>query len=95
MVIIGIRELKARLSYYLQLTQKGIRIVVTTHGNPIAVLHKISQTEISASVEEKLAAAAAEGIIRLPLSLSSLNLSLKPVYMKGRLASETLLEDRR
>lgn len=35
---IGVRELKARLSHYLRLAEKGERIVVTDRGKPSAML---------------------------------------------------------
>lgn len=95
MLTVGVRELKNRLTHYLQLSNEGERIIVTEHGKPIAVLHELTKLESEAPPEEYLAKAAAEGMIRLPLPGASLNLKTKPSTHKGRSASEILLEDRR
>lgn len=95
MLTVGVRELKNRLTHYLQLTHDGERIVVTDHGTPIAVLHDLTELEIEAHPEEYLAKAAAEGMIRLPLPGAKLDLTAKPAIHNGRSASEIILEDRR
>lgn len=95
MVTVGVRELKNRLTHYLHLTKGGERIVVTDHGTPIAILHELTQVEKGAPSEEYLAAAAAEGIVRLPEAGATIDLVTKAVAHKGRPASEILLEDRR
>jgi len=38
MTTVGIRELKAHLSHYLQLVQKGEQVVVTDRGREVAVI---------------------------------------------------------
>lgn len=95
MLTVGVRELKNRLTHYLQLTHDGERIIVTDHGNPIAVLHDLTKLESEAPPEEYLAKAAAGGIVRLPQPGAKLDLKTKPAAHKGRSASETLIEDRR
>ena len=94
MLTVGIRELKNRLTHYLRLTQKGERIIVTDHGKPVAILHDLTQVEVGASAEERLATASIEGIVRLPRPGASLNLKAQPVSHRGRAAAEILLEDR-
>ncbi len=38
MATVGVRELKARLSHYLQRAHRGERIIVTARAHPVAVL---------------------------------------------------------
>ena len=95
MLTVGVRELKNRLTHYLRLTKKGERIIVTDRGNPIAVLHEITRIEADAPPEECLAAASAEGTVRLPLSGATIDLTSEPIAHEGRSAAEMLIEDRR
>jgi len=37
MQLVGIRELKNRLTYFLSLISKGENVVVTDRGNPVAI----------------------------------------------------------
>lgn len=46
---VGIRELKARLSAYLQEVKKGRTILITEHGKPVGHI-----TPVVKSVEERL-----------------------------------------
>jgi prevent-host-death family protein len=41
MSLVGVKELKNRLTHYLRRTQKGEEIVVTDPGRPIALLQQI------------------------------------------------------
>lgn len=95
MVTVGVRELKNRLTYYLRRTRGGERVVVTDRGTPVAVLHEVSQLERDAPAEEYLAAAAAEGTIRLPLPGATLDVHSSPVSHKGTAAAEIIVEERR
>ena len=95
MLTVGIRELKNRLTHYLRLTKNGERIIVTDRGTPIAVLHELSQVEVDASPEERLAGACAEGMIRLPERDAAIDLATKAVAHKGPPSSEILIRDRR
>ncbi len=94
MQLVGIKELKNKLTYYLGLTKKGDRIVVTDRGVPIATLRNLDSVEENMSTEEKLASLAMQGKIRLPLKKGRL-IPFKPVKMKGKPLSETILEERR
>jgi prevent-host-death family protein len=89
-----IKELKNKLTYYLGLTRKGDSIVVTDRGVPIAVLHNLDAVEDTASIGEKLAGLAKRGMIRLPLKKGKLT-PFKPIKVKGKPASEIILEERR
>jgi prevent-host-death family protein len=95
MVTVGVRELKNRLTYYLKRTRGGERVVVTERGMPVAVLHEVSQTERDAPAEEYLAAAAAEGTIRLPLPGATIDLRSSPLPHRGTAAAALIVEDRR
>ena len=95
MVTVGVRELKNRLTYYLNRTRSGERVVVTDRGTPIAILHEVFQVELDAPGEEYLAAAAAEGMVRLPLPGATLALRVAPLIHKGTSASSIIIEDRR
>ena len=94
MVPVGIKELKNRLTYYLKLTRRGDRIIITDRGTPIAVMHGLDQVEPEAPVEERLASMAGEGLIRLPKSLDRLK-ELRALEVTGKPASEWIMEDRR
>ncbi|MDR7521802.1 MAG: type II toxin-antitoxin system prevent-host-death family antitoxin [Armatimonadota bacterium] len=54
MATVGVRELKARLSHYLRRIKEGERIVVTTHGEPIAVMVPAPEGEIDERFEAML-----------------------------------------
>ena len=94
MQLVGIKELKNKLTYYLGLTKKGDSIVVTDRGRPVAVLHNLDAVEESASLEERLASLAKHGMIRLPLRKGKLS-AVKPIKAKGKPASEIIIEERR
>ncbi len=92
--MVGIKELKNRLTYYLKLSKKGDRIVVTDRGAPVAVLHSIEEIDMHASVEERLATVAGKGMLRLPAKQVKLA-PFRPVILKGKPASEIIIEERR
>lgn len=93
MQLVGIKELKNKLTYYLGITKKGDRIIVTDRGAPVAVLHNLDSEE-HLSIEEKLASLAKQGKIRLPLKKQRAG-SFKPVKIKGKPLSKTILAERR
>lgn len=45
MATVGVRELKNRLSYYLELVKKGEPVTVTARGKEVAVIHPRSRSE--------------------------------------------------
>lgn len=95
MQMVGVRELKDHLTHYLSMIKKGENVVVTDRGNPIAILHSLDKTEVTASPEEKLASLAKRGIIRLPSGKKKLDLTTKAVSVKGKPLSEIVVEERR
>jgi prevent-host-death family protein len=46
MQVVGVRELKARLSHYLRLVKTGDVVLVTEHGRVIAALSPPTATEL-------------------------------------------------
>jgi len=93
MSTVGIRELKNRLTRYLRETKKGGEIVVTERGHPIAVIQPIRAAKRPVSLEARLAALAARGVVTLPRRRPRKRLAL--VTVKGQSVSRAVLEDRR
>ncbi|HMN28995.1 MAG TPA: type II toxin-antitoxin system prevent-host-death family antitoxin [Caldilineaceae bacterium] len=90
---VGIRELKANLSAFLQKVKAGSTIVITEHGKPIGRI-----TPLPKSREERLQAMIDTGLISwsgkpfMPIHESELA-ELEPEASKT--VSDILLEDRR
>jgi prevent-host-death family protein len=91
--IVGIRELKNRLTQHLRETKKGQEIIVTERGNPIAIIQPIRSARGLRTLEARLAALAARGIVTLPGPRTKRPAS--PARIKGAPLSRTVLEDRR
>jgi prevent-host-death family protein len=90
---VGSREFKNRLGRYLLLVRRGKTLLVTDRGKPVA---KVSPPDQNADSEPALMGVLrkleAEGKIRLgkrPLG------RFKAVKIKGKPASQTIIEDRR
>ena len=93
MSTVGVRELKNRLTRYLRETKNGGEIVVTERGNPIAVIRSIRDVKRASSLEARLGALAAGGVVTLPKRKPRKGVHL--VTVKGPPLSRTVLEDRR
>ncbi len=92
---VGIRELKNRLTHYLESVKKGENVVVTDRGKPVAILHSLDKIEEDAGLEERLGALAAPGHWRVPTREGTLR-EIKPAQiLEGGPVSETLIKDRR
>lgn len=86
--VVGVRELKARLSYYLRRVQSGEIIVVTDHGRPISRIVPAEQP-----LTARLQVLAQSGL----LEWSGTGLApLAPVAQTraGQSVAELLVEDR-
>ncbi len=94
MQVVGIRELKNRLTHYLRLTRGGAQIVVTDRGRPIAIIHSLDDLEPNAGAEERLAALASRGLVRLPERIGGLE-PRRAIQTVGRPASDIIIEERR
>lgn len=92
---VGIRDLKSRLTHYLRLVKEGEKVIVTDRGKPIALIRPLNGAEAQASIEERLAALAKQGLIRLPLKKGRFDLRTPPIKVKGKPLSQIIIEDRR
>lgn len=93
---VGIRELKNRLTHYLDSVKKGDRVVVTDRGRPVAILHSLDKGEAHAAPEELLATLAAQGLLRLPSRKGAVRRRAPLPLREGEpMVAETLLGDRR
>ena len=93
MSTVGVRELKNRLTRYLRETKNGGEIVVTERGHPIAIIRSIRAVRRASSVEARLGALAAGGMVTLPKRKPRKR--SRPATIKGAPLSRTVLEDRR
>ena len=85
MISAGIKELKAKLSSYIDTVNKGEQVVITEHGREVAIIIPISKERraISALVDAGMAHWAGgkpKGLVGIKI--------------KGRSLSETILEER-
>lgn len=86
---VGIREFKARLSYYLQRVKEGGTVVITDRGKPIAQIVPYARTN-----EERLEQLRASGLI----AWSGQRLRAQAPVARARgekTVAELLLEDRK
>jgi len=92
MKTVGSRELKNRLGRYLGLVRKGETIIVTDRGKTVA--HMIPPNTQQGSAEDLdavLKQLEAEGHLRLGIRPFK---RFKPMRLKGKPASQMILEDR-
>jgi len=89
MVSVGVRELKNRLSEFLRRVADGERITVTDRGKPVAVIAPPGEE----SRDEPLWAMVREGMARW--GGGKPRGAKKPVKIRGKPISDTVLEDRR
>lgn len=85
MITVGIRELKAKLSHYIDRVGRGERILITEHGKEVALLVPVS--------EERKA------VRRLPKSgevqwSGGKPVGVREVRIQGEPLSETILRER-
>jgi prevent-host-death family protein len=93
MISVGVRQLKNGLTRYLRLVDQGQALLVTNRNRAVAVLKKPDRNSARA-LEEKLAALVAEGKL-LPAEKPGPFKPFKPVRVKGKPVSKTIIEDRR
>ena len=91
---VGIRELKNRLTYYLNLTRSGDNVIVTDRGKPLAILHSLDTVEADAGVEERLASLARKGGLRPPAPEAKFTRAA-PCKAKGTPVSRLIVAERR
>jgi prevent-host-death family protein len=93
MNIVGVRELKNRLTQYLKLTKKGEEVLVTERGKAIAVIRPTESNLPPTSLETKLTELAREGRILLPRRKFLSKIPL--IKISGQAISATVIEGRR
>jgi prevent-host-death family protein len=93
MASVGVRELKNRLTRYLQRVRFGEEVVVTDRGKAIAIIRPILQAEPVKSLDARLATLAAQGMVTLPTR--KLVKRIRRVEVSGTPVSKTILAERR
>jgi len=86
MISVGIKELKARLSGYVDKARLGEEIVVTDRGKEVALLIPVSRERKAVKQLVESGKAAWSG---------GKPAGMKGIKAKGRLFAKTILEDRR
>jgi len=94
MQLVGIRDLKNRLAYYLGKVKKGNNIIVTDRGMPVAIIHNFDRVEEDTDAEERLAFYVKQGLITMPKKNTAFT-SFKRAKVKGSSVSETIIKERR
>jgi prevent-host-death family protein len=90
---VGSREFKNRLGRYLRAVRNGQTLLVTDRGQPVAKVSPPGQSDGSElTFTEVLKKLEAEGKIRLPKRPLG---RFRPVKIRDKSASHTILEDRR
>lgn len=93
MIQIGVRQLKNDLTRYLRLAEQGQPVLVTRRDRPVVVLAKPDR--ISAQTEEEMVAAlVAQGKLIGPVKRARFK-PFKPIKVRGKPLSQTIIEDRR
>lgn len=85
MISVGIRELKAKLSSYVDRVRSGEQVVITEHGEEVAIISPISKERNA--IRSLVKSGKAHWYGGKPKGLKS-------VKIKGKQISETILEER-
>ena len=85
METVGIRQLKARLSSYIDKARKGERIIVTDRGIEVAVINPVSRER--RAIMSLIKAGVAQWSGGKPRGL-------KDIRIRGKAISETILQER-
>lgn len=97
MKAVGLRELKARLSFYIRQVRAGRHVLVTHRGEVVAELSPPGESPVTrGAVPEALAVLARRGVVTLAPSRRSKTTvypELAPALRPGRVAE--LLDDER
>jgi len=86
MISAGIKELKAKLSSYIDTVNKGEQVIITEHGKEVAIIIPISKER--RAINSLVSAGIAHWVGGKPKGLVG-------IKIKGRPLSETILEERR
>jgi prevent-host-death family protein len=96
METVGSTKLKNSLNRYLVRIRKGARFIITDRGQPVAKLIPIAD-EGEETVSATIAALINEGLLSIDSGIEDATLGdQEPVVkLKGSLASDAIVEDRR
>ena len=89
MVSVGVRDLKNRLSHYLRRVANGDRLTVTDRGRPVAVIVPSNEHDEVAGAWAMVREGLAQWGGGKPRG------SRRPVKIKGKPISQTVLDERR
>ena len=93
MIEVGVRQLKNSLTRYLRLVEKGQSVLVTNRRRPVAVLRKPDRNS-ARTKGEVIAGLVAEGKLVRAAQPGPFK-PFKPLKMRGKPLSRTIIEDRR
>jgi prevent-host-death family protein len=82
---VGIKELRAQLSSYVETVSSGNRIVITDHGHEVALMVPVSGERLL--IKSMIEAGRAHWSGGKPEGMAE-------IEIKGKLLSETILEER-
>ena len=89
---LGLREANQRFSKAIKAVRAGKEVVLTERGHPIAVIKPLKEENAQ---ETALQAMADEGLITLPSRKGPMPAPRwRPVKIKGKPLSQTIIEDR-
>ena len=86
MISVGVKELKAKLSSYIDTVNKGEQVVITEHGREVAIIIPISRER------KAISALAGAGIAHWAGGKPK---GLAGIKIKGQPLSETILGERK
>jgi prevent-host-death family protein len=89
MIVVGVAQLKAKLSEYLARVRAGNDVLITEHGRPVATIVRVS------SEREELAELEREGLVRPGTMKLPKGFLDAPRPAAAASATEALLEERR
>ncbi len=93
---VGIRDLKNKLTHYLEMAKRGHTVIITDRGAPVAVMHNLDKVEEEAGSEEHLAYFAGQGFLTLPeMREEPAFAPIERAEAKGEPVSETIVRERR
>jgi prevent-host-death family protein len=88
----GLREANQHFSKMIKAVRSGKEVILTERGRPIAIIKPVREER---SEEAALKAMADEGLITLPSRMGPMPAPRwKPVSVKGKPLSQTVIEDR-
>jgi prevent-host-death family protein len=89
---LGLREANQQFSKAIKAVRAGKEVVLTERGRPIAVIKPIKEADTQQAALQQMAD---EGLITLPSRKGPMPAPRwKPVKVKGKPLSQTIIEDR-